>query len=196
MRLIFYMLVTLISLSSAHAQQMTDKEKVDYHLNRLDMNSFLPSFEGMTNELIDLHEIALPKLIEIARDEDEDEPIRINSIYIIGRMGENSEKAVATLTRIVSSRTESNEIRAIAIGALGRIGKKAFSSVTILNNQLYSEDPWIAEQAERALKSINTVKTNELLQQYYFNKKIPAQPVSTENPEEKSSEKNEEDSQN
>jgi HEAT repeat protein len=167
-KLVIFFVFVVFSTSPefANAQRMSDEERVEFNMNRIGMRSDQPMFENIVHDLVEKHEISLPLLLKVVRDEDEDENERINAIYIIGRMGPDAASAVATLTKTLSSRSSSTEVKAVSAGALGRIGRKANSAVTALSTHLKHKNKWVQEQAERALKSIRTRRAKNALKEH------------------------------
>lgn len=152
---------------TAQAQQMTDEEKVEYIMDRLNTPTYQPTFEGMIVDLGDIDmDLVLPPLMDMAKDEDEDELIRINAIYIIGRMGARAERAVGALTRLLISKESSSDIKAVSASALARIGRKASSAVPTLVNLLNDSDPWVVKEVEYALRYIGTRSALEALHRH------------------------------
>lgn len=170
----------LVFSSDVSAQRMSKEEKVKFNMNRVGMKSHVPIFENLVQEMVDYHDLSLPLLIEMARDEEEDIEKRINATYIIGRMEGNAEKAVVTLTRILSSRKNDPVLKGVAAGALGRIGRYASPSVSVLGDHLYHNDPWVSHQSERALKLIKTRAAKEHLRNFEIAKRNQEQTGSKE----------------
>ena len=149
------------------------------------MDPFLPMYEAMILEYTTMADIAVPALVDVIREEEDEKTVR-SAIYILGRLGPASEKAVIPITRALTNKESSADIKSTALGALGRIGEKSSPSIPAIAQYLYDEDLWLSEQAERALKSINNSAAKAALKEFYVKKNSAKAPVDGKKDKEKS----------
>ena len=138
------------------AELISDEDKSIALVERLTTPNSRPEFEKIISEMYDISDHAMPLLAEKIKDEGEDEKLRSDAIYVLGRMGSKAEKHVVMLIKELKDQKNSMDIRVAAAGALGRIGKPASLAVTTLDQYMYGEDKWLASVSETALKSIGT----------------------------------------
>ncbi len=109
-------------------------------------------------------EEAIPHLIKILREKDEDDYAQMNAIYTLGRMGKVSRRAVPLITTYL--RHEEVDAQGVAVIALGKIGKDAAQSVSQISRLLLSSDQWLKKSAVQALERIGTTEAKDMLARF------------------------------
>ena len=162
--------------SQLHSQQyipedeMTDDEretkrkaKIKFSLDNLN-SEHGKSVERATYFFELMGEEAVSYLLKKLRDKDITQRAKINTIYTMGRLRENAERAVPIL--IPYLKDEHPDVRAVTAKALGRIKTKNNAAVGGLIHLMFDDDEWVRKCAIFSLNRISTPRAKEALREY------------------------------
>jgi len=140
-----------------------EQDKIERALENLSGDNY-KSFENSIFKFEQMGEEAVPILVAHLKNNKEDQKIRVNTIYTIGRLGAEAKGATPIITPFLMD--EDADTRAIAAIALGKIGPGAEDSVRILVNLLNDENEWVRKSVHDALRKIGTKEAKEAVRQY------------------------------
>lgn len=103
---------------------------------------------------------AIPVLVTELRNNKHEEKIRVNTLYILGRLGKTSQNAVFFISSFL--RSDDPQTRAVAAMALGKIGPKASAVLEVLNNLRDDKDKWVRDSAAEAIDRINASMSRQV----------------------------------
>lgn len=115
-----------------------------------------------------LGEEAVPHLIKVLKDRDNNQRLLINTIYALGRFGARSKKAVPVMMSYLKE--EDTDMLAVTLIALGKIGRAADDAVPLMEPLLYHDDAWVQRSALDAMEKIRTKHSLRALKRYYKKK--------------------------
>lgn len=93
---------------------------------------------------------AVPNLIKIFENENEDKEIRLRAAYALGKIGSQAKKALPTLTKAL--KVKDNAIQQSAATAIGEIGLEARTAIPALTEALKNWE--VASYAALAIRNI------------------------------------------
>ncbi len=166
LRLFFAFTILLSFCDNSYA--LTEEEiaqnkerRVKQNIKNLNSKNYM-SFEKATYFFELMGEEAVSHLVKALKDDDNSKRMRINAIYVLGRLGNNGSRAVFYIMPFLSD--EDSDYRAVAARAIGRIGGK--TGVVALSVLLDDDDDWVKESAIKALKKIGTIEAKSILVEY------------------------------
>ena len=117
---------------------------------------------------------AVPALIQLLQDQDEDPRVRLNADWALGKIGvPEAIKAVEyagqgrKAKKLIKELQDQNpEVRANAVRTLGQIGERAKNAVPTLTLALQDKDINVRASAIRALKEIGTLGALNAVKEY------------------------------
>lgn len=138
------------------SRQLTQNQstKLDRALDMLNSSDHM-MFEQNRWVFERLGERAVPDLMEVCNSTTSSRRERINAVYLLGTLGEDSAGAVPSLISILRENERDDDLKAITLLALGKIGPSARSSIPLVTRLSQDDHRWVQESAQFALKRIN-----------------------------------------
>ncbi|MCP5362134.1 MAG: HEAT repeat domain-containing protein [Hyphomicrobiales bacterium] len=160
------------------------KDRMDYSIRSLgSANEMLVEQSVFALEL--LGEEAVPPLVRELTDRSNDDRLRLNVIYALGRIGPKAKRAVVVLIPFL--RHLDDDFRGAATFALGKIGPDAHEAVPALAKRLQDPSTWVRTGAERALLAIRTEEAMDAIREYRRQSEANKNNYSKDNPYRKGS---------